>query len=340
MKDFLKRKQIEISFKRYLIDAMSAMAMGLFSTLIVGVIFRTIGEQAGILYFTDVIAPNAVKMGGVGIAIAVAIALKAPPLVIYASAVNGFVGSELGGPIGAFLATVVGVELGKAISKETPIDVVVTPAVTIIFGSLVGTAVGGPIDSFMKSIGIFLIHATELTPINMGILISVVMGVLLVMPTSSTAIAIMISLSGIASGASAAGACAICVGFGVASYRENKSKGLLAQIPGSPMIQVGNIMHNPAILIPPALACAVVGPLATTVLKISCLESATGTGTSGFVSPIGIYASMISQGHSASEILIKITLLCFVIPAVVAFFTSEILRKYKIIKFGDMKLDL
>lgn len=192
----------------------------------------------------------------------------------------------------------------------------------------------------MKSIGVFLIYATEMTPIVMGILVSVTIGILLVMPTSSTAIAIMISLTGVASGASAAGACAICVGFGIASYRENKTKGAIAQIFGSPMIQVGNIMRNPLILVPPALACAVVGPLATTILKISCVESATGTGTWGLVSPIGIYASMTAEGHSVIEILFKIAVLCFIIPAIVSFFSSEFLRKINFIKFGDMQLDL
>lgn len=340
MKEFLKRKGVEISFKRYLIDAMSAMAMGLFSTLIVGVIFRTIGEQLGIDYFVEVLAPNAIDMGGVGIAVAVAMSLGAPPLVIYASAVNGYVGSQLGGPIGAFLATVVGVELGKIISKETPVDVVVTPAVTIIAGSIIGTLVGGPIDAFMKSIGLFLIHATELTPIPMGILISLAMGVLLVMPTSSTAIAIMISLTGIASGASAVGCCAICVGFGIASFRDNGMKGIWAQIPGSPMIQIGNIVRNPRTLIPSALACIVVGPLATTIMKVTCVESATGTGTSGLVTPIGIYAQMIQDGFGTGTILFRLLILGFIIPGVISFFASEFLRKINWIKPGDMKLEL
>lgn len=340
MKDFLKRKGIEISFKRYLIDAMSAMAMGLFSTLIIGVIFRTIGEQAQIPYLVDVLAKNAIAVGGVGIAVAVSISLQAPPLVIYASIVNGFIGSALGGPIGAFLATVVGVECGKLISKETPIDVVMTPAFTIITGSIVGTLMGGPIDNFMKAIGTFLVHATQLTPVPMGMLISLVMGVLLVMPTSSTAIAIMISLTGIASGASAVGCCAICVGFGVSSYRDNGLKGLLAQIPGSPMIQVGNIMRNPRILIPSSLACLVVGPLATTIFKITCLSSATGTGTSGFVTPIGMFAQMSQDGLGLGTILFRIGLLGFILPAFVSYFSSEFLRKIGWIKEGDMALEL
>lgn len=340
MKAFLKRKDIEISFERYLIDAMGAMAMGLFATLIVGVIFRTIGEQANIPFLIDPIGINAIKMGGAGIAVAVALSLRAPNLVIFASVVNGFVGSALGGPVGAFLATIIGVEFGKAISKETSVDVVITPAVTILTGSTVGYLVGAPIDSFMIGIGQLIVKATELQPLAMGLLVAIIMAILLVMPTSSTAIVIMINLTGAASGASAVGCCAVCVGFGVMSYRENGMKGIWAQIPGSPMIQVANIVRNPLTLIPPCIAAGVVGMLATTVLAVSCIPSASGTGTSGFVSPIGIYADMLSSGESHLFIIVKILLLCFILPAIITLACSEFMRKINLIKAGDLKLNL
>lgn len=340
MKEFLARKNIEISFERYLIDAMSAMALGLFATLIIGVVFETIGNQLNLPFFADPLGASSKQMGGAGIAVAVAMSLKAPPLVIYSSVVNGLVGSTLGGPVGAFLGAIVGIEFGKAISKETSMDVILTPAVTILTGSTVGYLVGPPIDRFMIGIGQFIVQATELQPLFMGIIVSVVMAILLVMPTSSTAIVIMINLTGAASGASAVGCCAVCVGFAVQSYRENGVKGLWAQIPGSPMIQVGNIFRNPLTLIPPSIAAGVVGALSTTLLPVSSLPEASGTGTSGFVSPIGIYADMAATGESPFLILFKILLLCFVLPAAITWIVSELLRKRNWIKDGDLALDI
>lgn len=340
MRAFLKRKNIEISFERYLIDAMGAMAMGLFATLITGVILRTIGEQVGISFLTDVLGPEAVELGGAGIAIAVAMSLQAPKLVIYGSVINGMIGSALGGPVGAFIAAVVGAEFGKAIAGETSVDVVLTPIVTMLTGSLVGYWVGGPIDQFMRGVGQLIIHATELQPLFMGMFVAVIMAILLVMPTSSTAIVIMIHLSGLATGATAVGCCAVCVGFGVMSYRENGMKGIWAQIPGSPMIQVANIIRNPLVLLPPAIAAAVVGGLSTTLMKVTCLAAASGTGTSGFVTPLGIYSDMISRGEPLGSILLKILVLCFLLPAVITWVVGEGMRKINWIKFGDLKLDI
>lgn len=340
MKDFFKRKDIEISFKRYLIDAMSAMAYGLFSTLIIGVILRTVGEQFNIKFLIDVAGKSAVSMGGVGIAVAVATSLKAPQFVIFASIVSGYVGSLLGGPIGAFIATIFGVEFGKMVSKETSIDILVTPAVTILVGTLVGSLVGPPIDNAMKQIGQFLIYATELQPALMGIIIATVMGILLVLPTSSTAIIIIIQITGIAAGASAVGCCAFCVGFGIQSYRENKVKGLFAQIPGSPMIQVANIVKNPLTLLPPTLTTIILGPLSTVVFKITSESTTAGTGTSGLVSPIGIFVNMTKNGYSVAYVLFLVLLMCFILPAILTFIFSEIFRKFGLIKYGDLKLDL
>lgn len=340
MKEFLKRKNIEFSFKRYLIDAMSAMAYGLFSTLILGVILKTIGQQFSIPFLIDVAGDSAVKMGGVGIAVAVATSLKSPPFVIYSSIVSGYVGFLMGGPIGSFIATIFGAEFGKIVSKETSIDILVTPFVTILVGSIIGSLVGPPIDHIMKEIGQFLIYATELQPILMGMIIATVMGILLVLPTSSTAIIIIIQITGIAAGASAVGCCAFCVGFGIQSYRENKIRGLLAQIPGSPMIQVANIVKNPLTLLPPSLTTLILGPLSTVVFKITSESSTAGTGTSGLVSPIGIFVNMAKNGYSNLSALLLVILMCFLLPAILTFIFSEIFRKFELIKYGDLKLEL
>lgn len=340
MKEFLKRKNVELSFEVYFIRAMSAMAMGLFSTLIIGVVLETVGTQLDIPFLVSPIGETAKSLGGVGIAIAVAMSLKAPNLVVYSSAINGMIGSALGGPVGAFIGAVVGAEVGKLVAGETSIDVILTPLVTIMAGSTVGYLVGPPIDNVMVSIGQLIIHATELQPLVMGIVVAVIMAILLVLPTSSTAIVIMIGVTGAASGAIAVGCCAVCVGFAVQSYPENGVKGLWAQIPGSPMIQVGNIFRNPLTLIPPCVAAAVVGALSTTVMPVMSVVSASGTGTSGFVTPIGIYAQMTEMGEPIFTILIRIAVLCFILPAIITFVVSKLMRKNNLIKFGDLKLEL
>lgn len=337
---FLKRKEIEISVQRYLIDALSAMALGLFATLIVGVIFRTVGEQLNIPYFVDVLGKYGAAMSGPGIAVAVAFGLKAPPLVVFASVINGAVGAELGGPIGAFIAAVLGSEFGKMISKETPIDIVVTPAVTIITGTLSGTFVGPYINELMLGLGAIIMKATELRPIPMGILVAVIMGITLTLPISSTAIGIMIGISGLASGASVVGCCSHTVGFAIQSYRENGFKGLIAQGLGSPMIQIGNIVKNPILMVPPIISSAILGPLVTTIFKIQSTSSAAATGTSGLVSPLGVLAGMTEAGYPMGEIYIKILIFCFIAPAIITFVVSEIFRKLGWIKYGDLKLDL
>ncbi len=337
---FLERKQIEISVQRYLIDALSYMALGLFATLITGVIFRTVGEQLGITFFTEVVAKNAIALGGPGIAVAVAFGLKAPLLVVFSSVVGGAVGSSLGGPVGAFIAAVVGAELGKMVSKETPVDIVVTPAVTILGGTISGALVGPGINQVMLQIGDVIVKATELQPVPMGVLVSSIMGVLLTLPTSSTAIGLMIGISGLASGASVVGCCSHTMGFAIQSFRENGIKGFVAQGLGSPMIQIGNIVKNPLILVPPTITSAILGPIATTVFKIESVTSAAATGTSGLVSPLGVLAKLTEMGVPTGEIYLKIAVLCFIAPCVLTFVFSEIFRKMGWIKYGDLKLDL
>ncbi|MGF7060501.1 PTS transporter subunit IIC [Brassicibacter mesophilus] len=339
-KAFLERKNIEISFQRYLIDALSYMALGLFATLITGVIFRTIGERLHIPYFVDVIGANAVAVSGPGIAVAVALGLKSPPLVTFASVINGIVGYSLGGPVGAFLAAVVGAEFGKAVSKETPVDIVVTPAVTAIFGTIVGTLVGPGINEFMIGLGAIIMRATELQPIPMGMLVAAIMGITLTLPISSTAIGIMIGISGLASGASVVGCCAHTVGFGIQSYRENGFSGLISQSLGSPMIQIGNIVKKPILMVPPTITAIILGPLVTTIFKMESATVAAATGTSGLVSPLGVLAGMTQAGYPAGEIWLKIIIFCFVAPAALTWIISEIFRKVGWIKEGDLKLDI
>ncbi len=337
---FLAKKDIEISFQRYLIDAMGYMALGLFATLITGVIFRTIGNLFGITFFTETIAPTAISLSGAGIAVAVAMGLKAPPLVVFSSVVCGMIGGTLGGPVGSFIAAVFGAEFGKLVSKETPVDIVVTPAVTMIVGGAAGALVGPPIDAAMQWIGQMIMVATEMHPIPMGIIVAAVMGVLLTLPTSSTAIWLMIQVTGIATGASVVGCCCHTMGFAIQSYRENKMKGFIAQGLGSPMIQIGNIVRHPIILLPPTLASMILGPIATTIFPIESTVSTAATGTSGLVSPLGVLAQMTEMGVPQLEIYLKILMFCFVLPCVLTLAFSELFRKLGWIKLGDMKLDL
>ncbi len=339
MKAFLERKNVNISFEAYFIDAMGMMAMGLFATLIIGVMLDTLGTVLNLPFLVDPLAEAAKAMSGPGIAVAVAMGLKAPNLVVFASTITGWVGYQLGGPIGAYIAAVIGTEFGKLISKETSVDVVVTPLITIGTGATVGYFVGPPIDSLMQSIGAMINVATELQPLRMGLVIGAALGVLLVLPTSSTAIVVMINLAGAASGASAAGCCAVCVAFGIMSFEENGWKGIWAQIPGSPMIQVANIMRNPKVLVLPTIICAICGALATTIIPIICTPSASGSGTSGMVTPIGVLTGMIGT-EPIYLILIKIVVLLFVIPGVLAYFGNKYFRNIGWIKHGDLKLEL
>lgn len=338
--NFLERKNIRVSPQRYLIDAMSYMALGLFATLITGVIFRTMGELLHIGFLNETIAPAASSMAGAGIAVAVAMGLQAPPLVIFASVVGGTIGNTLGGPVGAFLAAVAGAEFGKLISKETPIDIVVTPGLTMVAGGLAGAVAGPPIDKAMRWIGQMIMLATELRPVPMGIVVAAVMGILLTLPTSSAAIWLMINVTGIATGASVVGCCCHTMGFAVQSFRENGFKGFFAQSLGTSMIQIGNIVRNPLLILPPTLASIILGPLATTVFPIESSVSTAAMGTAGLVSPLGVLARMRELGAPTGEIWLKVILLCFVAPALLTLLFSELFRKLGWIKAGDLKLDL
>ncbi len=331
---FLQKKEIEISFKRYCVDALSFMALGLFSTLIIGLIISELGSKIGIDELVT-IGTYAKSATGAGIGVAIAYALKAPPLVLFSSAVVGLAGNELGGPAAAYISVILGAEFGKLISKSTVIDIIVTPVVTIVVGVAVAMYVGPIIGSFMTWLGEVILWATELMPFLMGIIVSVVMGIVLTLPISSAALSIMLGLSGIAAGAAAAGCSAQMVGFAVASYRENKLNGLLSQGLGTSMLQMPNIMKNPRIWIPPTLASAITGPISTVVFKMENIPTGAGMGTSGLVGQFGALSAM---GYT-NEVYIQIAVVHFILPAILTLIFSEILRKKGWIKDGDMKLN-
>lgn len=335
MKEFLKKKNIEFSVQRYFIDALGAMALGLFASLIVGLILKVLGEKTGLDFLVS-FGKEAMEMMGPAIGVAVAFGLKAPPLALFASTVTGMAGAKLGGPAGAFVAAVIGAEFGKLVSKETKIDIIITPAVTIITGVAAGLFIGPYIDSLMTSLGQLIMWATERRPVPMGILVSVIMGMILTLPISSAALAIMLKLGGLAAGAATVGCSAQMIGFAVSSYRENGWGGLISQGLGTSMLQVPNIVKNPLIWVPPTLTGAITGPLATTVMKMENVPVGAGMGTSGLVGQFGTLEAM----GFATPILLKIALLHFILPAVLTFIISEFMRKKGWIKHGDMKLDV
>ena len=333
---FFERKDIRFTLHRYGIEALGAMALGLFASLLVGMIIGTIGDKAGIKFLSD-FGAVAMSMMGPAIGVAVAYGLKAPPLVLFASTAVGQAAVIAGGgPAGCFVAAVFGAEFGKMVSKETKVDIIVTPAVTLLVGIAVAKFVGPCIGDFMKWIGELIMWATNLQPIPMGILVAVLMGLALTAPISSAAIAVMLDLSGLAAGAATVGCCAQMIGFGVSSYRENKWGGLIAQGIGTSMLQVPNIVRNPLILIPPTLAGAVLGPIATTVAHMTNNPGGAGMGTSGLVGQFGTVAVM---GTGAS-VFIWMALLHFILPAALTLVFSEFMRKKGWIKFGDQKLDI
>ena len=333
IKDFLREKNIEISVKRYGIQALGAMAKGLFASLIVGLILKVIGQKLNIPLFVDFFE-IAQSMMGPAIGVAVAYGLEAPPLVVFTSAVTGGAGAELGGPVGAFLAAVIGAECGKLISKETKLDIVLTPMVVIITGGLMAKFVGPGINSFMKYLGQVIMRATELQPVPMGVIVSTLMGMALTLPISSAAIGLMLKLSGLAAGAATVGCSAQMVGFAVMSYRENGVGGLVSQGLGTSMLQMPNIVNNPYVWIPPTLSGALLGPLATTVFKMKNIPIGSGMGTAGLVGQFGTIEAM------GSNPLLAILLLHFLLPAILTLIFAELMRKWGLIKENDLLLDL
>ena len=339
------------------VDGLSGMALGLFATLIIGTIFGQIAsfipEPFG-SYITTV--TNIAKaLTGAGIGAGVAFKYKSSPLVGVSAAVAGLVGafssgiisgSEIsltagkpGDPLAAFIAAFCAIQVGSLISGKTKLDIILTPAVSIAAGSAVGILVGPPITKLMGEIETFISWSTEQHPFIMGIIISVVMGICLTLPISSAAIGVSIGLSGVSAGAAVVGCCAQMVGFAVASYRENKFGGLVAQGIGTSMIQMPNLVKHPQLWIPPVIASAILGPISTVVLKMECDAVGSGMGTSGLVGPLRTYSVMTAAGGHPALVAIEILVMYFVAPALITLVISEFMRKKKWISFGDMKLD-
>ncbi len=347
-------------FDRIFIDGLSGMAQGLFATLIIGTIIQQIGTLVGgsIGDMIFVIGKVAASLTGAGIGIGVAYKFGCSQLVVVSSATAGMVGafaSKLlagtvlvegtmvyagpGEPLGAFLAAYVGIELGQLVTGKTKVDILVTPLVTIGAGSLVGLILGPPITGFMTWLGSLINWGTEQQPFIMGIVVSVLMGMILTLPISSAALGIILNLSGLAAGAATVGCCCNMVGFAVASYRENKVGGLLAQGIGTSMLQVPNIVRKPVIWIPAILSSAILGPVGTMVLHMTSNATGSGMGTAGLVGQIMTWQTMIAT-EAPMIVLIKILVIQIVLPAIVTLAISEFMRKKEWIKYGDMKLDL
>ena len=365
LRAFLKRKDIVFSAKRYFIDAMGAMAQGLFCTLLVGTILNTIGQQFHIGFLNAVIVTigkgdGAVNntigglcsaMVGPGMAVAIARALNAPPLVLFSLIPVGFATNYMGGaggPLAVLFVAIVAAELGKAVSKETKIDILVTPIVTVLVGVGFAALIAAPVGRAASAVGQAIMWATELQPFFMGIIVSVVIGVALTLPISSAAICAALGLTGLAGGAAVAGCCAQMVGFAVMSFRENRWGGLAAQGLGTSMLQMGNIVRNPRIWIPPTLAAAITGPVATCLfrLEMNGAPVSSGMGTCGLVGQIGVYTGWVNDVASGAKAAVTgmdwlgLVLISFVLPAVLTWLIAIPLRKWGWIKDGDLKLDL
>jgi len=367
LKQFLKRKDIIFSGKRYGIDALGAMAQGLFCTLLVGTILNTIGQQFNIGFLNAIIVSIksvtgdavvnytigglASAMVGPGIAIAIGYALHCPPLVLFSLIPVGFTANAIGGaggPLAVYFVAILASECGKLVSKETKIDILITPIVTILVGVGLSAVVAKPIGTAASAVGTAVMWATNQQPLIMGILVSVIVGIALTLPISSAAICAALSLTGLAGGAAVAGCCAQMVGFAVMSFRENRWGGLVAQGVGTSMLQMPNIVKNPKIWIPPTLASAITGPLATCLFKLQMNGApvSSGMGTCGFVGQIGIYTGWIHDIAAGTKAAITVMdwlgliLICFFLPAVLSWFFCLILRKIGWIKENDLKLDL
>ena len=364
VRKFLARKNIVFSARRYFIDAMGAMAQGLFCTLLVGTILNTIGQQLHIGFLTEVIVTlgkgeGAVTytigglcsaMVGPGMAVAIGRALEAPPLVLYSLIPVGFATNYMGGaggPLAVLFVAILAAEIGKAVSKETKIDILVTPIVTTLAGIGIAALIAAPIGTAASAVGRFIMWATELQPFFMGIIVSVVIGVALTLPISSAAICAALGLTGLAGGAAVAGCCAQMIGFAVMSFRENRWGGLAAQGLGTSMLQMGNIVRNPRIWIPPTLASAITGPIATCLFRFQMNGApiSSGMGTCGLVGQIGVYTGWVNDVASGAKAgitsmdWIAMVLVCFVLPAVLSVVFCEVLRRMGWIKENDLKLD-
>ena len=346
---FLKRKNIVFSAKRYGIDALGAMAQGLFASLLIGTIIGTLGEQIGSSFLTEA-GGYAKAVSGPAMAISIGYALEAPQLVLFSLLAVGSAANTLGGaggPLAVLVVSIVACECGKAVSKETKVDILVTPLVTILTGVLLSMGCAPAIGAAASSVGSLIMWATELQPFFMGILVSVLVGIALTLPISSAAICAALGLTGLAGGAAVAGCCAQMVGFAVMSFKENKWGGLVSQGLGTSMLQMGNILKNPRIWIPPTLTAAITGPLATCLfgLQMNGPAVSSGMGTCGLVGQIGVYTGWLADIEAGSKAAITpmdwlgLILICFVLPAVLSTGFCAILRRIGWIREGDLTLE-
>ena len=367
IKAFLKRKNVTLSLRRYGIDALSAMAQGLFCTLLVGTILNTLGQQLNIGFLNEAIVTIKDATGanqisytigglasalvGPGIAVAIGFALQAPPLVLFSLIIVGFAANAMGGaggPLAVYVIAILACESGKLVSKETKVDILVTPIFTILVGVGASSVIAGPIGAAASAVGDFVKWATVLQPFWMGIAVSVVIGIALTLPISSAAICAALGLTGLAGGAAVAGCCAQMVGFAVMSFRENRWGGLVAQGIGTSMLQMPNIVKNPRVWIPPTLASAITGPLATCLFKLEMNGSpvSSGMGTCGLVGQIGVYTGWVTDVANGTKAAITamdwigVVLICFLLPAILSLFFCNLLRKIGWIRENDLKLEL
>ncbi len=349
MKAFLQRKNIIFSFKRYGVDCLGAMAQGLFCSLLIGTIIKTLGQQTGLAYLVT-IGTYAAAVAGPAMAISIGFALQAPPLVLFSLAAVGGAANELGGaggPLAVLIIAILASECGKVVSKETKVDILVTPFVTIFIGVALSTLLAPGIGAAASSLGQLIMWATDLQPFLMGIIVSVLVGIALTLPISSAAICAALSLTGLAGGAAVAGCCANMVGFAVMSFRENKWGGLISQGLGTSMLQMGNIVKNPRIWIPPIIASAVTGPVATCIFKLQMNGTpvSSGMGTCGLVGQIGVYTGWINDIAAGNKAAITafdwigLLLVSFVLPAVISLLVCNFLRRIGWIRENDLKLD-
>ena len=365
LRAFLKRKDIRITLQRYGIDALGAMAQGLFCTLLVGTILNTLGQQFGIGFLQETVVTLkqgnneigytvgglASAMVGPGMAVAIGYALRCPPLVLFSLIPVGFTANAMGGsggPLSVYFIAIIAAEFGKAISKETKVDILVTPIVTILVGIFAAKLIAAPIGAAAAAVGDFVKWATVLQPFWMGILVSVAVGIALTLPISSAAICAALGLTGLAGGAAVAGCCAQMVGFAVMSFRENRWSGLIAQGVGTSMLQMPNIVKNPKIWLPPILASAITGPIATCIFRLEMNGAAvnSGMGTCGFCGQLGIWTGWVSDIAAGTKTAITgfdwlgLILICFVLPALLSTGFCILLRKIGWIRENDLKLHL
>ena len=350
MKSFLERKNIQITLKRYGIDALSAMAQGLFCSLLIGTIFNTLGNQFGIKLFSQPIINDltiggfASAMSGPAMATAIGYALQSPPLVLFSLITVGYATNTLGGaggPLAVFFVSIVASELGKLVSKETKVDIIVTPLVTIVSGVLFASLFAPMIGNVAMKLGELIMIATKLQPFLMGIIVSVLVGIALTLPISSAAICAALSLTGLAGGAAVAGCCAQMIGFAVISFKENGIGGLISQGIGTSMLQMSNIVKNPKIWIAPILTSAITGPIATCLFQLEMNGPAisSGMGTCGLVGQIGVYTGWLNTKTTITIYdWFSLIMISFILPALLSLMINSVLKKMGWVKEGDMKL--